>query len=98
MVVWKLAQLLPLLARMHAKSLPLCPTLCIPMDRQTPHPWDSPGKNTGVGCHFLLQQPRDQTHLLGLMHWQVDSLPLSHQGSPNALEHHKSESQVLAGM
>ena len=22
---------------------------------QTPRPWDSPGKNTGVGCHFLLQ-------------------------------------------
>ena len=21
-----------------------------------PHPWDSPGKNTGVGCHFLLQK------------------------------------------
>ena len=21
-----------------------------------PHPWDSPGKNTGVGCHFLLQR------------------------------------------
>ena len=20
-----------------------------------PHPWDSPGKDTGVGCHFLLQ-------------------------------------------
>ena len=20
-----------------------------------PHPWDSPGKNTGVGCHFLVQ-------------------------------------------
>ena len=20
-----------------------------------PHPWDSPGRNTGVGCHFLLQ-------------------------------------------
>ena len=20
-----------------------------------PHPWDSPGKNTGVGCHFLIQ-------------------------------------------
>ena len=20
-----------------------------------PHPWDSPGKNIGVGCHFLLQ-------------------------------------------
>ena len=22
---------------------------------QEPRPWDSPGKNTGVGCHFLLQ-------------------------------------------
>ena len=22
---------------------------------QLPRPWDSPGKNTGVGCHFLLQ-------------------------------------------
>ena len=22
---------------------------------QAIHPWDSPGKNTGVGCHFLLQ-------------------------------------------
>ena len=21
---------------------------------RVPHPWDSPGKNTGVGCHFLL--------------------------------------------
>ena len=21
-----------------------------------PHPWDSPGKNAGVGCHFLLQK------------------------------------------
>ena len=29
-----------------------------PHRRQTtrlPHPWDSPGKNAGVGCHFLLQ-------------------------------------------
>ena len=24
-------------------------------DSVRPHPWDSPGKNTGVGCHFLLQ-------------------------------------------
>ena len=36
-----------------AKLLQLCPTLCNP--HQAPHPWDSPGKNTGVGCHFLLQ-------------------------------------------
>ena len=39
-----------------AASLQSCPTLCDPRDRTSfPHPWDSPGKNTGVGCHFLLQ-------------------------------------------
>ena len=41
-----------------AKSLQLCPTLCNPIDGSPlgfPYPWDSPGKNTGVGCHFLLQ-------------------------------------------
>ena len=26
------------------------------MPTRLPRPWDSPGKNTGVGCHFLLQQ------------------------------------------
>ena len=32
--------------------------LCDPIDSSlpgSPIPWDSPGKNTGVGCHFLLQ-------------------------------------------
>ena len=42
-----------------AKSLQSCPTLCNPIHRWQPsrlrRPWDSPGKNTGVGCHFLLQ-------------------------------------------
>ena len=37
-----------------AKSLQSHPALCDPRDR-LPRPWDSPGKNTGVGCHFLLQ-------------------------------------------
>ena len=38
-------------------SLQSCPTLCDPRRQPTrlPRPWDSPGKNTGVGCHFLLQ-------------------------------------------
>ena len=34
-----------------------CPTLCDPTDGQPtrlPRPWDSPGKNTGVGCLCLL--------------------------------------------
>ena len=37
-----------------SKSLQLCPTLC-DKAHQAPRAWDSPGKNTGVGCHFLLQ-------------------------------------------
>ena len=37
-----------------AKSLQSCPTLCNPRDGTTrlPRPWDSPGKNTGVGVIF----------------------------------------------
>ena len=38
-----------------AKSLQSCPTLCNPLDGSPPGSPDSPGKNTGVGCHFLLQ-------------------------------------------
>ena len=40
-----------------AKSLQSCPTVRPHrwQPNRLPHPWDSPGKNTGVGCHFLLQ-------------------------------------------
>ena len=40
-----------------AKSRQSCPTLWDPIHGSPPgsRPWDSPGKNTGVGCHFLLQ-------------------------------------------
>ena len=40
-----------------AKSLQSYLTLCDPIDGSPPgsRSWDSPGKNTGVGCHFLLQ-------------------------------------------
>ena len=41
-----------------AKSLQSCLTLCDPIDGSPPGtsiPRDSPAKNTGVGCHFLLQ-------------------------------------------
>ena len=47
----------------HAKSLQSCPTLCDPMDQPARLLFvDSPGKNTGVGCHALLHGifwPRD---------------------------------------
>ena len=41
-----------------AQPLQSYPTLCDPMDYSLARllcPWDSPGKNTGVGCHALLQ-------------------------------------------
>ena len=49
---------LPDFATAAAKSRQSCPTLWDPRRRQPtrlPRLWDSPGKNTGVGCHFLLQ-------------------------------------------
>ena len=47
-----------------------------------------PGKNTGVGCHFLLQGIfATQESSPRLLQWQVDSLPLSHWGSPIAFLH-----------
>ena len=105
-----------------------------------PHPWDSPGKNTGVGCHFLLLCMKvksesevaqsvqhlatpltaayqaapsmgfsrqeywsrlpfptpnsgilltlgSKPHLLRLLHWQADSLPLVPPGKPKVLLH-----------
>ena len=49
-------------------------------------PWDSPGKNTGVGCHALLQgvfpaQGSNQCPLC-LLHLQTRSLPLGPPGEP----------------
>ena len=45
-------------------------------------PWDFPGKNTGMDCHFILQgifpTQGSNSRLFHLLHWQVDSLPLSH--------------------
>ena len=41
--------------------------------------WDLPGKNIGVGCHFLLQGIfLTQESNSGLLHWMVGSLPLYH--------------------
>ena len=41
----------------ESKVAQSCPTLCDSMDIawQALCPWNCPGKNTGVGCHFLLQ-------------------------------------------
>ena len=51
--------------------------------------WKSPGKNTGVGCHALLQGilPTQGSNPC-LLHWQADSLPVSYQGSPKSFNGH----------
>ena len=49
-------------------------------------PWDSPGKNTAVGCSALLRGifPTQGLNpcLLHLLHWQAASLPLAPSGKP----------------
>ena len=62
----------------------LCPTLP-PYGLQSTRlfcSWDYPSKNDGVVCHFLHPTQGLNLHLLQLLYWQADSLPLSHLGSP----------------
>ena len=51
-------------------------------------PWDSPGKNTRVGCHALLQRifPTQGSNpsLLCLLHWQESSLSPVPPGKPSS--------------
>ena len=63
-------------------------TLCDPMYCSPPGSCvhgDSPGENTGVGRHALLQgiflAQGSNTHLLCLLDWQAASLPLANLGS-----------------
>ena len=64
----------------------LCLTLCDPMDCSPPGSsvhGDSPGKNTGAGCHALLQGIFPNQGLNpGLPHCRKILYCLSHQGSP----------------
>ena len=68
----------------------LCLTLYNPMDQSARIlcPWDSPGKDTGVGCCALLQGVFStqglNPHLLHLLHWQAGSLPQAPSGKPQA--------------
>ena len=63
----------------------------LPLHRLQParflHPWDFPGKNTGVGYHFLLQGTFLTQGLNPcLLHWQADSLPLNYLGVTDRLQ------------
>ena len=48
-----------------------------------PHPWDSPGKNTGVGCHFLLQcmKGKSESEVIQLCPTLLDPMAYSLPGS-----------------
>ena len=66
-------------------SMCVCKVTSVLSDR-LPCPWDSPGKNTGVGCHFLLQgiflTQGSNPGLLCLLQWQVGSLAPVAPGEP----------------
>ena len=70
-----------------AELLQSCAALCNPMDcswSRLLRPWDSPGRNAGIGCSSLLQgiipTHRSNLSLLPLLHWQAGSLPLAPPG------------------
>ena len=50
---------------------------------QAPHPWDSPGKNTGVDCHFLLQcmKVKSESQVAQLCPTLLDPMDCNLQGS-----------------
>ena len=81
----------PLLNSKHVLHLvsQLCLTLCYPMDYSRPGSsvhGDSPGKNTGVGFHALVQGifPTQGSNP-GLLHCAWLLYHLSHPGSPKPL-------------
>ena len=68
-----------------AKSLQSCPTVR-PHRRQPtrlPRPWDSPGKNTGVGCHFLLQCMKVKVKSLSCVWLFAIPWTAAHQAPPS---------------
>ena len=73
-----------------SRSVKSCPTLCDLMDCSLPGSsvhGDSPGKNTGVDCHALLQgifPTQGSNPVLPYCIWII--YHLSHQGSPRILE------------
>ena len=71
-----------------AESLQSCPTLCDPIDGSPPgsRPWHSPGKNTGVGCHFLLQCMKVKSEV-SLWKWSHSYSSRPHGLQPTRLLH-----------
>ena len=51
------------------------------------HPWDSPGKNTGMGCHFLLQCMKVKVKSLSYVRLLVTPWTAAHQAPPSRQEY-----------
>ena len=70
----------------HFSCVWLCATLWTVACQAPLCPGHSPGKNTGGGCHALLQEifltQGSNLCLLHLLHWQASSLPLEPPGKP----------------
>ena len=50
---------------------------------KVPRPWDSPGKNTGVGCHFLLQCIKVEVKLLSRVRLLATPWTAAYQAPPS---------------
>ena len=48
-----------------------------------PRPWDSPGKNTGMGCHFLLQCMKSKMKSLSCVRLLATPWTAAHQSPPS---------------
>ena len=81
LLTWKLT----LAAAAAAKSLQSCPTLWPHRWQPTRlhRPWDSPGKNTGVGCHFLLQCVKVKVKSLSRVRLFAAPSTAAHQAPPS---------------
>ena len=66
-----------------AKSLQSWMILCDPTDGRLPCSWDSPGKNTGVGCHFLLQCMKVKVKSLSRVRLLATPWTTAHQAPPS---------------
>ena len=65
----------------------ICEQLFVTAWTESGCPWNFPGNNTGVDCHFLLQVIFPTQGLKpNLLHWQPASLPAEPPGSPKTLE------------
>ena len=68
-----------------AKLLQSCPTRCDPIDCSPPGscPWDSLGKNTGMGCRFLLQCMKVNGKSLSCVRRFATPWTAAHQAPPS---------------